>query len=57
MLGGAWDTQVLKISFVECAQRTDDIETVFKSARGAPYKIYSNSKVAKKKERRHNKVV
>lgn len=45
------------ILVVGCAQRTDDIEIVFKSARGAPYKLRPNARVVKDKERRSNKVV
>ena len=35
---------------VGCAQRTDDMKIVFKSARGAPYKLRPNEKVLKKKK-------
>ena len=45
------------IQVVRCAQRTNNMEIMIKGTRGAPYKIHSNSKVAKKKERRPNKVV
>ena len=45
------------IQVVRCAQRTNNMEIVFNGAQGAPYKIYSNSKVAKKKKRCPNKVV
>ena len=39
---------------VGCAQRTDDMETVFNGARGAPYKLCPNGRIVKEKERRPN---
>ena len=46
---------LLFIKVVGCAQRTDDMETVFKGAQGAPYKLSSNGRVVKDKERRPSK--
>jgi len=42
---------------VGCAQRTNDMQIVFKGARGAPYKLSPNRRVFKKKERRSKTVV
>ena len=42
---------------VGCAQRTNDIEIVFKDARGTPYKLSPNGRIVKKKEKRPNMVI